>query len=265
MKVDLLDLIESLAIPIADGSTCLFEGGSRARGWHNSKSDYDLYLLVQDIDSIAIPDTDRLPVGAAPGYILRGEIAENVDIQVWSISQVRDSIDWLTRRSFFTRTAPLDPFSKLQIEILSRMRFANPIIGAAVLADLVHLLGKSRFNELVSLHYFTDADNALRDCVGQFHAGDIYSAMLSARRAVGFSVDAWLASLGEVSTSGKWRARRMRAVLPAHFDEYWNFEMVTCYEYPELWLRRCIYYCQDISAKVNFELDPELDSEIFDE
>ncbi|MGL5440911.1 MAG: hypothetical protein ACRDDJ_00335 [[Mycobacterium] stephanolepidis] len=254
-----------MAIPINDDATCLFEGGSRARGWHNDKSDYDLYLLVEDIDSIDIPHTDRLPIGSAPGYVLRGEIAESVDIQVWSISQVRDSIDWLTRRSFFTRTAPLDPFSKLQVEMLSRLRFANPIIGTELLNDLVYLLGQSRFNELVSLHYFTDADNALRDCVGQLYAGDTHSAMLSARRAVGFSVDAWLASLGEVSTSGKWRARRMRTALPEHFDEYWNFEMMIGYESPTFWLRRCIYYCQDISAKVNFELDPIRDREVYDE
>jgi hypothetical protein len=98
-------------------------------------------------------------------------------------------------------------------------------------------------------------DHYTEDAVGMRANNDMNSAVLAARQALGFAVDALLASHGELETQPKWRARRMREVLPSElsYDEYWDLETMRSYDKdaPERWVDEVLLLCQRIAAAVN--------------
>jgi hypothetical protein len=99
------------------------------------------------------------------------------------------------------------------------------------------------------------ADSFLEDAIGQLGAGDVESAVISAKMAFSHCVDALLESAGEYGFyTPKWRARRMRAVAPGaiSFEDYWAIETMRGYDPadPGAWVSSVVRTCQRLSMKI---------------
>ncbi|MEV7190825.1 hypothetical protein AB0N81_03320 [Streptomyces sp. NPDC093510] len=89
---------------------------------------------------------------------------------------------------------------------------------------------RSAFRDIAVTRSLGDAEGSVEDAVGQLASGDLHSAVLSARKAFGHTVDALLEGQGSYGTyTPEWRARRVREVAPKAlgFDEYWAIETMS--------------------------------------
>ena len=99
------------------------------------------------------------------------------------------------------------------------------------------------------------AARAVEDSLGQLESGDLHSAVLSARRALGHTVDALLEERGQYGSQlSKWRPRRFQAANPASlpFAKYWELETMQGFDpdNPSKWVNEVLTLCQDLSMKI---------------
>lgn len=105
---------------------------------------------------------------------------------------------------------------------------------------------------------FHAADIYIEDAVGQLKAGDLKSAVLSARGAFGHAVDGLLFSFGGIDgnmTVNKWRARHLAEIDQdiISFDEYWAIETMRDYAdaHAAEWVEKTILACHQICLEIS--------------
>ncbi|MGW6691569.1 hypothetical protein [Streptomyces sp. NPDC054961] len=230
--------------------------GSVARGWGNAGSDYDFNIITtspwegEDTQSIPVPlGPDVLPATSLQVGDRRWEIKYWTDDQV---GQVIAKVGWPQFES-----GDVDAKTLVEVEelFLERLMSAVPLHGEEWIADRQAQVAGSAFQAFITTRSLSDADGSVEDALGQLDAGDLYSAVISARNTLGHTVDALLESRGCYgSKTPKWRARRMleTPVDELPFETYWALETMRDLDLdaPEKWVRGVVSLCKDLTMVV---------------
>jgi hypothetical protein len=234
----------------------VYAGGSLVRGWGNERSDFDVYVIVNEpwasesaqIDSVAL-HPDSIPVEGV-----------YVDGRRWDVEY------WLERQvdQLFAKVAPeqlesIQPAGKRmmdpEVAFLQRFSHAAPIAKDEWLDERKRQLDALPLDSVMALRALHMLDIYTEDAVGQLNADDVESAVLTAKIALRYAVDALLASHGEFGESPKWFARRYRAADPPElsFDDWWAVETMRSYDpdAPELWVKEVLTLCQQVASEVS--------------
>lgn len=230
-----------------------FGVGSVARGWANPGSDYDINLVSTSPWETGSGTVLRvlLDPPTLPAEVLR------VDDRAWEVKYwLDDQVDQLLEKVSWAAYERSRAAGQLLVDteevFLERLATCVPLAGE----DWVHRrraeLDASAFRAYVVTRSLGHADNSVEDALGQLKAGDLESAVLSARKAFGNAVDALLESLGEYGFHlPKWRARRFRAAAPAAlaFDDYWALETMRDLDPadPAAWVERVLHVCLELA------------------
>lgn len=230
--------------------------GSVTRGWDNGSSDYDINLVCEQpwpaeegMVGLLKLDPPILPVAILHVDGRRWELKYWLDTQV---DQVLAKVSWDAFEG--TRLAG-QALTDTEEVFLERLATCVPLAGADWVAKRRAQVADSAFGAFMVTRTLARADSFLEDAIGQLGAGDVESAVISAKMAFSHCVDALLESAGEYGFyTPKWRARRMRAVAPGaiSFEDYWAIETMRGYDPadPGAWVSSVVRTCQRLSMKI---------------
>jgi hypothetical protein len=237
------------------GELALLVVGSRAVGWANPGSDLDL------VSVIAEPFTDdrmlRLDVPLTPDRVQTVAFQEGPvrwEVRFWLDDQVDQLLAKVSWWALEHDEKVADRLTELEQVFLERLLTCVPVAGADWVTRRREELGASAFRAIVLTQALAEADTKAETALHQLAAGDAESAVLSARDAFGFAMDALLVHCGQYGRLTKWRARRFRAAAPAFlsFDEYWAIETMRDLDpaAPGKWVEDVVRVCKDVSMEV---------------
>ena len=231
--------------------------GSAARGWDNGRSDYDFYVVTtgswasRTCHAVAVPlDPPTVPVEVLYQAARRWELRYWLDSQV---DQVFAKVSWA---EFERDRAERPVLSRPEELLLARLADCVLLTGEDWLAGRRGQLAESAFQQIVVARSLAAADDSIEDALGQLAAGQVHSAVLAAKQALGHTVDALLEEHGEYGGGqlSKWRPQRFQAARPTalSFEQYWELETMRNYDPldPAKWINDVVTICQDISTKV---------------
>ncbi len=251
----LIDTLELRGLLPNDGLAVVL-AGSAARGWDNGSSDYDFYVVTtrswvsETCQAVVIPlHPPTVPVEIVYHAGRRWELRYWLNSQ---IDQVFEKVSWTEFERDRTERQVLSPPEEL---LLARLTDCALLRGQDWLADRRARLAESAFRPIVVARSLAAADDSVEDAMGQLAAGQVHSAVLAAKQALGHTVDALLEQHGEYgSYLSKWRPQRFQAAHPAAlgFDQYWDLETMRTYDplNPGKWINDVLTICQDVAAKV---------------
>lgn len=243
---------------IPEGTRAAFIVGSVARGWHNPRSDYDIYVVSNPLH-IAAEASEVIPVPLEPS-IVSVEVFYAQDkrweVKYWSDAQIDQMLDKVSWEAYERGTIAGNVLNEVEELTLARLGHCLPLIGADWVQERRDRLGGTAFRSFVIARSLGEADTYVEDALGQMEASDLESAVLSARQAFGHAIDALLEGAGEFgSHQPKWRANRFKAAAPGvlTFDEYWAIETMQTYDNsdPRPWIKNVLALCQDIAMRVD--------------
>jgi len=225
----------------------VYLAGSLVRGWGNATSDLDVYIVTGGPWQGEATATAKVSVAPGTVPIKAFYVGDRRwDVEYWSEGQVdelRKSLSW----EAFEATPSGSDLTTTEILFVDRLANCEPVTGTEWIRQRRRQFGESAVRAIVASQSLYELDTFTEDAVGMLASGDADSAVLAARLAFSYAVDALLASHGELEIQGKWRARRMRAVLPPElsFDEYWDMETMRSFDrrapreltrlFPQLW------------------------------
>lgn len=230
--------------------------GSMARGWSNPKSDYDFYLITTLPRVGTSGGVYRLPLD--PPEVRTESFysdGKRWEVTYWTADQARQMTEKVSWTSFESDVVAGQVLHWREEIFLERVSTGVALTGGEWLPQHREAVEASAFRSLMVTRSLSAADDSVEDALGQVEAGDLHSALLSARKALGHSVDALLEWHGEFgSHSPKWRPNRFRAAAPSilSFEDYWDLETMRTYDpvSPGRWITQVLTLCQDISMKV---------------
>ncbi|MEU9126699.1 hypothetical protein AB0D08_01055 [Kitasatospora sp. NPDC048540] len=234
----------------------LFSVGSVARGWANQSSDFDFYLVSRSVPRIEGARTVPVPLGhetiSTFDFPLDGRRWE---VAYWLDSQVDQMLSKVTWSEFDAGVSSLKVMVDTEELFLERIRTGLPLLGEDWLDRRRVELADTAYQAFLTTRSLAEADGNVEDALGMLVAGDIESAVMAARKALGHAVDALLESHGNYgSRTPKWRARRVKeaALRELPFERYWALETMADYDArdPADWVRRVVTLCKDLSVEV---------------
>jgi predicted nucleotidyltransferase len=250
----LTPLYERNLIPA--GTVAAFLVGSAARGWHNARSDFDIYVVTTDEWRTETSSSILMPLD--PPHVcseLFYESDRRWEVTYWLESQIDQMLAKVGWDVYDSNVIAVEVLSPREETSLARFGHCYPLLGEAWIEGKFDQLKRSAFRSIVTARSFGLADDAAEDALGQLESGNLESAVLSGHRALGHAVDGLLESEGEFgSHMPKWRPVRFKAAAPEilSFEEYWALETMRDYDPadPRDWVHRVLTVCQDISVKV---------------
>lgn len=202
--------------------------GSVARGWANPGSDVDINVVTSE--PARVPGARSLTVRLKPACVPTVSIhdySRPYELKFWTTGQIEQLLRLVSWENFERGGGTAAFLPSTEELCLERFLTCAPLLGAEWVQELSRRIEESAFRAFVTVRSLAGADAAVEDVEGQLRAGDVESAVLSARRAWGHIVDAVLESRGVFgATQPKWRARRVRDACLSEFsfDDYWRVE-----------------------------------------
>lgn len=231
--------------------------GSAARGWDNGRSDYDFYVVTTESYTSETSQAVALPLDPP---MVRTEMLYQAgrrwELRYWldrQVDQILAKVSWAEFERERAERPVLSPPEEL---LLARLGDCVLLTGADWLASRRVQFAASAFRQIVVARSLAAADESVEDALGQLAAGQVHSAVLAAKQALGHTVDALLEEHGEYGGGHlpKWRPQRFQAAKPAalSFEQYWELETMRTYDpqSPAKWINDVLTICQDVSAKV---------------
>ena len=233
-----------------------FVVGSVARGWDNSRSDFDIYVVTNEEWETETCSATLMPLD--PPRVRSEVFYENSrrwEVTYWLESQIDQMLAKITWERYAGGVFAGEILSPREETSLARFAHCLPLLGGEWIDAKYELMKQSAFRSIVVVRSLGLADDAAEDALGQLESGHLESAVLSARRALGHAVDALLESAGEYgSHMPKWRPNRFRAAAPEvlSFERYWELETMRDYDPADArpWVRSVLTVCQDIAMRV---------------
>ncbi|MFD9004291.1 hypothetical protein ACFV0T_25600 [Streptomyces sp. NPDC059582] len=240
---------------IPDGCLAALVVGSSARGWNNTRSDHDVYVITSR--GWDTPTSRPIPVPLDPPGVCSETFHQDGrrwEVTYWldgQIEQLLSKVSWAQ----YERAPAGEVLTPREEVSLGRIANCLTLLGEDWITERRRRLADSAFQSLLVVRSLNLADDAAEDALGQLESGNTHSATLSARRAFGHAVDALLESHGEFgSHMPKWRPNRLRIVAPQFlpFERYWALETMRGYDDtdPKPWIREVLALCQDICLRV---------------
>jgi Nucleotidyltransferase domain len=229
--------------------------GSVSRGWANRGSDVDIYI-VTDAPWRA---TDRaVPVLLDPARVgvLMGTLdGRRCEVKYWLQTQV----DQMLAKVSPDRTGRSDEaWTTLSLPeklFLERIRHAVALDGEDWLLSHRQAVLASAYRAVAVGQALGLLHGSVEDAVGQLESGDWDSAVMSAKGAFSYLVDALLAGQGEPVASPKWRARSLRQLDPPQlpYAEFWRVETMRTFDPadPRAWVEEVLVLCRRVCADID--------------
>jgi hypothetical protein len=240
---------------LPEPTRCVFACGSLVRGWGNPGSDLDLYVV--GVEQWQGDDSGRVPVALPSATVLTHAIHvgdRRWELNYWTAAQVDGLIGKFAWELFDNGSLLAQPLSEAELKCAERLTYAVPVTGAGWLRERRERVDRSAFRAVTVTVALARSDDHIEDLAGQLEVGDIHSAVLSARFALGYAVDALLASRGHLGLEQKWRCRRFQDLtdLPISFEEYWALDTMRSYDpsQPGRWIDHVVALCRRISSQV---------------
>jgi Nucleotidyltransferase domain len=231
-----------------------FVVGSVARGWANPTSDYDIYL-VSTRPAAGGGKVLRVPLDppTVPSAVTHVD-GRRWELKFWLDSQVDQMLGKVSWEQFEDGRVAGQILVDTEELFLERLATCIPLAGEDWVRRRREEVAASAFRAYVVTRSLAESDGSVEDALGQLAAGDLDSAVLSARKAFGCAVDGLLESAGEYGYyTPKWRARRFRAANPAvmSFEEYWAIETMRDLDPadPRPWVEKVIRLSKDIAIE----------------
>jgi hypothetical protein len=233
----------------------VYVAGSLVRGWGNATSDLDVYVVTPqrwqpEPGCPYLPAAATADVPVAVFYV--GD--RRWDVEYWSEPDIERLLDTLSWEAFESGRTSSVKLPKDDIAFVQRLTRPLVVEGEDRIQRWEKQFTDSAIRTMVATYALYVLDHLTEDAVGMLGNDDPTSAVLAARQALGYAVDALLASHGEFSDQPKWRARRMAELTPAElpFDDYWNLETMRTYDpdAPQVWVSEVLRACQDIADEV---------------
>ncbi len=252
----LLEVLERRDLLPRDYSAALLVG-STARGWDNQKSDVDIYIVCSESWNSDTCASVKLPLN--PPEVQTESFYDSG--RRWEITYLLDDhfrqmlakVSWAEFRR--EGVVAEEALTTREETYLARLATNVVLAGSEWAAEHHAQLETSAFRPFLMARSLVAADDCVEDALGQMDSGDLESAVLSARKALGHAVDALLEGHGEYgSPQPKWRPHRFREARPTmlSFDRYWSIETMRSFDSanPGRWVKEVLMLCQDISMKV---------------
>jgi hypothetical protein len=246
-------LKENAALP--DDRLAVFVAGSLIRGWGNDRSDLDVYVVTGQ--PWQGERESEIRVWADPGAVpVRAFYAGNRrwDVEYWLDRQVESLVDYASWDKFETGESKASVLTTAEVSLAHRIGTCEIAEGPGWIERRRAQFGTSAIKNMVAAYLLDRLDSLTEDAVGMAAAGDSVSAVIAARRAYAFAVDAFVASRGEFEMQPKWQARRLLATGAAElrFDEYWEIETMRNYDpgNPNAWIEDVLRRCQRLADAV---------------
>ncbi|WP_431944761.1 hypothetical protein [Micromonospora marina] len=240
---------------VPDTVRAVYVAGSRVRGWGTAGSDLDFYVIVED--RWPVPGSNVAPVALRPDTITIELIRVNREqwyVQYWLDSQVDQVLEKVSWTEFETNESVGALLTSREVDFLERLTYAVAVTGEDWLLQRRQQMQRSALRSILTSRSLHNSHLFLEDAVGQLRSGDVESAVLSARLALGCAIQALLADNGRFTQSTKWSARQLRDTPQdvLSFDEYWELETMRDYspEHPGRWVEDVLAVCRRISQAV---------------
>ncbi|CAL9367288.1 hypothetical protein SUDANB105_00789 [Streptomyces sp. enrichment culture] len=235
---------------------CVYVTGSIIRGWGNAGSDYDLYVISDRPWASDTADFVKGTNGRHPIALETTKVAERAwDLEYWLSEQVEALLARVGWDEYRRHGASAGPVTVPERDFLERLLYAVPLHGADWWQEHRERVEQSAFQAIMVGRAARLAGEAIEDAVGMLRSGDHRSAVLAARIAFTYVVDALLTAAGDYSRNPKWHARRFQEVEPTLLssDEYWAIETMRDYseDRPEAWVEHVLDVCRRISKAVS--------------
>ncbi len=181
--------------------------GSTAQGWANETSDIDINVVAvhpwhgaQGVIGVPLePDTVPVEVQQVQG--------QRCEIRYWLDRQVDQMMAHVGWPAFEMPSPTTTVLHVLEESFLERLVSCICVDGEDWVRQRQGELARSAFKALIVARSLSESDNCCEDALGQLASNDTHSAVLSARQALGHSIDALLESGGTYgSHNSKWRS-----------------------------------------------------------
>jgi hypothetical protein len=245
-----------------DGAVCAYVSGATGSGWEHPASDLDLYVV-----SLGPPKGAWERVRAQAGLHEDAAVVPRLsvssrgrrwDVEYWTEQQMGGVVSRFFDPYWAAHLREDPPFDDLDVEFLHRVRTAIPLLGADWLAGFVEDVDWDGIRRVLLERRLDAVDAYLEEALGLLAHGDVPGALLAAREAFVYVVDALTVNCGFLSVKRKWRARRMAELQPPElpFEEYWNYEIMAGYTAASAgrWIEGLVRRCRELVLTVPLAL-----------
>jgi hypothetical protein len=233
----------------------VFVSGSQIKGWGNTASDLDIYVISDEawtgrhVETASVRlDPSTVPVDAF--YV--GDC--RWDIEYWQLRQIDQLIRSVSWSEYDSGALAMHPLTRHEIDVLEQLSYGRALLGEGWLAARKLELAESALRPHLIGQRLNLADVYVEDALGQLQAHDYECAVLSARLAFGHAADALTAYHGELGGNTKWRPKRFQAVSQSilSFEDYWRLESMQGYDprHPTVWVKEVLEVYRLIAVKV---------------
>ncbi|MEU6487790.1 hypothetical protein [Streptomyces sp. NPDC046887] len=230
--------------------------GPVARGWADGGGCYDFQIVSATPFDAA--GAHPLPVALDPPEVpcvVTQVTDRRWELTYWGAAQVRQVLAKVTWEQFERGGPAVAALTEAEELFLERMSAGRALSGTGWAEECRRQVAESAFRAIVTTRSLAAADSVIEDAVRRLAAQDVESAVLSARQALGHTVDALLESEGDFGPRvPRWRARRLRETRPAAlpFAEYWAMETMRAFDpaRPEAWVTAVLQRCRDLAFEV---------------
>ena len=203
------DLVSAADSVVAgyDEVLCAFISGSHVEGMATPTSDLDLYVVSPH----QIRGRDEANVSMLNGEAIidvRSENGLRVDTEIWTMAAVRAAARDIAECDPADLTAVLC-LDSARLELAHRLHTALPLRNAALVRSLKDLVDHAQLRSLLATRALYEWDSLEEDTRGSLAVGDLATAQLVSRMALGSAIDAFLAARGNSNPRAKWRFARL--------------------------------------------------------
>lgn len=177
------------------GVRCVYLTGSFAAGLGNLASDVDLVAVTDGADE----DARWHEAGSLVSHI-----------EVYSLATVGQWLAALRDLPFGIADYGRVPGLGGLLENLSRLTFAQPVLGESALADIQSGIDRTALRQAFMLYDGADAITYARDAYGALESGDLLTALDTSEQALRLCLLAALAAVDDLYYGRKWLLRRLR-------------------------------------------------------
>ncbi|WP_327035182.1 nucleotidyltransferase domain-containing protein [Micromonospora ureilytica] len=240
---------------LPSSTRCVFVTGSLARGWVHETSDIDLVVVSAEpfeddrlAEITVVLEPDSLGLAAFTHEGRRGEV------KYWLDTQVDQLFGKVSRKAFDEDQRIGSRLTEVEEFFLGRLGTCIPILGEDWLLRRQQDLQESAFQRFMIMQALNNSDRAADAAFGLLASGEADGAVLAARQAFGWSMEALLINHGEYSVDMKWRPRRMRVAAPSlvSYEQYWSIETMREYstQNPGEWVETVVDLCKELSMEI---------------
>lgn len=199
------DFFMHLASDVYDSIHSALLVGSFAEGLNTSTSDYDYFLIVDDLEKKKISQK-----------LIRTFSGRLVEYTLFSLEECQNFIRKVKSKTYLN-------YSVRELELMHKFFKGKVVHGESFFYKLVKDFHEPHFREKLISYYLDFSLDQYEDSIGAFKDGDFLSAISFVRLMIDGAIDAWLVNHGDSYPKPKWRVKRaMRSMegRPTLFNKY---------------------------------------------